>query len=90
MRNTRLVPVKSDGRPTGLRLFGMRSNSPLVWLGFKNGDELRQVNGLELATPQQAVDAYAQIRNATNVRVELIRDGQPLTLRYELVEAPGR
>jgi general secretion pathway protein C len=45
---------------------------------------LSTVNGLELASPDQALDAYAKLRNASHFSVALIRRGRPLTLVYQI------
>ena len=86
MREVRVVPVQERGRVTGLKLFGLRPNTRLGVLGFQNGDQLHTLNELPLTTPEQALEAYAAVRNASSLRVQLLRRGQRIELRYDLVD----
>jgi type II secretory pathway component PulC len=86
MREVRVVPVTSGNRVTGLRLFGLRPKTRLAALGFQNGDQLESLNGEPLTTPEQALSAYAAARNADDLRVKLLRRGQSIVLRYDLVD----
>jgi general secretion pathway protein C len=51
-------------------------------LGLQNGNLLRMVNGVELTDPSSALQAYALLRSTSGFDVEVVRRGQPLTLRY--------
>ncbi len=86
MREVRVVPVTSGGRTTGLRFFGLRPDTRLVRLGFQNGDQLESLNGVPLTTPDQALEAYSAARGADSLRVRLLRRGQRIELRYDLVD----
>jgi general secretion pathway protein C len=86
MREARIVPVHSGGRVTGLRLFGIRPGTHLAELGFQNGDSLEALDDHPLTTPDQALEAYAAVRNADTIRVLLKRKGQDVEIRYDLVE----
>jgi general secretion pathway protein C len=80
----RLVPELRDGRATGLRLYGIRPDSLVSDLGLQNGDTIRAINGLALTSPSAALEIYAKLRSADRVRVDVERDGQPLTLEYRI------
>ncbi len=86
MREARAVPVKDGNRTTGLRLFGIRPGTRLKALGFQNGDQLQTLNDVPLTTPDQALRAYAAARNADSLRVRLLRRGQSVEMRYDLVD----
>ncbi len=86
MREARAVPVKDGNRTTGLRLFGIRSGTRLNVLGFQNGDQLRSLNDAPLTTPDQALRAYGAARNSDTLRVRLLRRGQSVEMRYDLVD----
>jgi type II secretory pathway component PulC len=88
MKQARLVPVTKDGRVTGIRLFAIREGTPLSELGFQNGDELRAINRRSLTSAEEALEAYTDIRGASSVDVELVRGGTPMTLHYDVVDAP--
>jgi general secretion pathway protein C len=82
--SVRAVPHQQDGRLVGVKLYGISRNHLLAELGLQNGDVLRTINGLELASPDQALDAYAKLRNASHFSVALVRRDRPLTLVYEI------
>lgn len=83
-QSVRIVPSLVDGKPDGFKLYAMRPHSVLTTLGFKNGDTLQTVNGYELTSPENALLAYLQLRNASEFAVRIVRHGEPLTLTYEI------
>jgi general secretion pathway protein C len=80
MRTIRVVPERQAGQIIGLRLFGIRPGTLLNTLGLQNGDRLETINGFSLASPEQALQAYARLRSATRLSVQLDRAGQPVQL----------
>lgn len=82
MRNTRVVPVMKDGRTTGVKLFGVRPGDALFKLGFRNGDELRDVNEMDVTDPSHALEAYARLRENPNLSAGVLRNGQLVRLRF--------
>jgi hypothetical protein len=76
----RIVPALKEGVVQGIKLFAIRPNSVLARLGLQNGDLVRSVNGISLATPDQALAAYARLREASHFTIELERRGAPLTI----------
>ena len=69
----------------GLELRGLRKGSLWEALGFEAGDVVDSVNGFGLATPDEALTAYAALQGERQLQVRLRRHGRPMTLRY-LVE----
>ncbi len=86
MRSARVVPHKEGDRIVGMRLFGIRRGSPLEVLGFLNGDRVERVGGLDVSTPENALEAYGKLRGATKMDIVITRQGAPMTLRYRLVD----
>ena len=86
LREARIVPVQKNGQVTGLRMFGIRPDSRLARLGFQNGDQLESLNGIALTDPETALEAYAASRDASTLRVRVLRRGQALELVYDIVE----
>lgn len=76
----RVVPELRDGKVIGLRLFGIRPGSLLGTLGLKNGDRLEAINGFDLTSPEKALEAYARLRTAKRLSVQLDRVGKPVTI----------
>lgn len=83
-RSVRMMPHTSGTK--GFALFSVRSNGPLYALGFRNGDVITRVNGLDVSDTTQAMDAYAKLKTQTSFLVDLERRrGTKLTLRIDVV-----
>ena len=74
----RIVPAFRDGAAQGFKLFAMKPDSLYSRLGVKNGDTLRSINGIAMDGPNSAMAAYAQLRSASLIELELERNGQTL------------
>jgi hypothetical protein len=77
LRSARIVPEIVATKPIGIRLFGVRPDDLLGRLGFENGDRVERVMGKPVATPEQALEAYAAMRGAKTIEVEIVRRGMP-------------
>jgi hypothetical protein len=84
-RQAQIVPEAENGRVIGVRLFGVRPDTLLGALGFENGDLLQTLNGLDISSPDKALEAYARFRTARDLRVDLTRGGAKMELRYHLI-----
>lgn len=85
LRSTRIVPHLRDGRVVGVRVYGVRRGEWLSRLGIADGDVIQRVNGLDIASPDRCLEAYARLRQSDEVVVDIVRRGRRLTLRYVLV-----
>lgn len=84
MRSARIVPEQKDGKTIGVRLFGVRPDTLLGTLGLKNGDRLEQINGYDMGSPEKALEAYARLRTAENLKIKLNRRGQSTTIDFKI------
>ncbi|MFO0673435.1 MAG: type II secretion system protein GspC [Polyangiaceae bacterium] len=84
MRQARIVPEQENGKIVGIRLFGVRSDTLLGVLGMENGDRLQAINGFEVASPEKALEAYARLRTADKLTVQVNRRGQNMNLDYNI------
>lgn len=84
MRTTRIMPHEQGGRVVGVQLFGVRGNSLLGRLGMQNGDVLNRINGLDIASPDRALEAYSRLRTSDNLQVSLTRNGQPVNIDFHI------
>jgi len=82
MQSIRIVPEHKDGKVVGIRLFGIRPDTLLGVLGFSNGDRLESINGVEMASPEKMLQAYARLPTASSLTVKINRRGQPTTIDY--------
>ena len=73
-------------RPTkeGMRVSGIKQDDILSELGMKTGDMLQSINGFDMTDPDKAVDAYAKLRKAGQLDIQLTRDGAPITIGVKI------
>lgn len=77
-----VMPDVRSGRPFGFRLFAISSDGPFAKLGFRDDDILVSVNGLAVATPDQALEAYAKLRTANHLVLSLVRGESQVVQEY--------
>lgn len=81
-KTVRIVPAMKNGKPDGFKLYAVRPSSLVAALGFKNGDTIHDVNGVELVSADKALEVYTLLADATTVDVHLSRRGRDITLIY--------
>jgi general secretion pathway protein C len=84
MRQARIVPEQENGKMVGIRLFGVRPDTLLGVLGMNNGDRLQTINGFDMTSPEKALEAYARLRTADHLTVQVNRGGQNTNLDYNI------
>jgi general secretion pathway protein C len=84
MRQARIVPEQENGKVVGIRMFGVRPDTLLGVLGMENGDRLQTINGFDMASPEKALEAYARLRTADHLTVQVNRRGQNMNLDYNI------
>jgi general secretion pathway protein C len=84
MRQARIVPEQENGKVVGIRLFGVRPDTLLGVLGMENGDRLQTINGFDMASPEKALEAYARLRTADHLTVQVNRRGANTNLDYNI------
>ncbi len=84
MRQARIVPEQENGKVVGIRLFGVRPETLLGVLGMENGDRLQTINGFDMASPEKALEAYARLRTADHLTVQVNRRGSNMNLDYNI------
>jgi S1-C subfamily serine protease len=73
-----------DGKSAGLRLDGIRSDGPMAAIGLRSGDVIRAINGLDLDSPERAIDAYLKLRAASHISIAADRAGRRIQLDYDV------
>jgi general secretion pathway protein C len=84
MRQARVVPEQENGRTVGIRMLGIREGTLLGTLGMENGDRLQTINGFDMSSPEKALEAYARLRTADKLTVQINRRGQNMNLDYTI------
>ena len=79
------IPYASDdGADNGFRLFAIKAKSLVDRLRLKNGDIVRRVIGVDIADPSTAFSLLRDLPGLSQVRVDVVRNHQPLTLSYKI------
>ena len=76
--------VRENGELQGYRISPGKEPEQFEQLGFKPGDLVTSVNGIELNDPANTVRLYQTMRSASEAVFDLQRDGQQLTVSVRL------
>jgi general secretion pathway protein C len=84
LTQVRMVPNFNDGQPDGFKLLSVKRGSLIQRSGFRDGDIIKRVNGVELDSPEKAFEVYEQLKNEPTITVEIVRGGKTETFTYEV------
>ncbi|MBT3182598.1 MAG: hypothetical protein HN337_08860 [Deltaproteobacteria bacterium] len=79
----RAVPNFSGNKVSGMKILSVKKGSIFSKLGMKRGDVLQKINGLELDV-KKGFEIFNQLKDKSSITLDLIRQGQPTTLEYEI------
>ena len=77
----RIVPSAKDN---GFKIFSISKDSLYSKIGIQNGDVLKSINGIELSSPDKALEAYSRLQSASKLSLDIVRKGQNETLEYTI------
>jgi general secretion pathway protein C len=83
-RSARIVPEMKDGKAAGFRLFAVRPEGPFAMIGMQNGDIISSINGLEITSPEKALEVYAKLKSASHLSLGMERNSQKITKEYNI------
>jgi general secretion pathway protein C len=84
MSQVRIRPYFERGKPAGLSLSGVRSNSVFSKMGLRSGDVIKGVDGNEIKSVEEVLKLYQSLRSSPSVTLELKRRGRPMTIDYTI------
>lgn len=84
MRQIRIRPYFEDGKPSGILLSGIRSNSIFEEMGLQSGDVVRGVNGKEIQSVDDALKFYENLKSSSEVELQIQRNGEQQTIYYRI------
>ncbi len=67
----------------------LTAGGPAEKAGIKNGDVIRKLNGQQIGDSGQFTAMITDLNPGTEVTVDILRDGQPLTIKATLGERPS-
>jgi general secretion pathway protein C len=80
-RQARIVPSKKDN---GFKVFSITKDSLYSKIGIQNGDVIKSINGIELSSPDKALEAYSRLQSASKLSLDIIRRGSNETMEYTI------
>ena len=80
----RFVPSVKDGKPNGFKVYAIRPSSLFGKIGMQNGDTIKQINGNEMSTPDQALSLFTKLRSASHLTMQVERRGETVTMDYTI------
>jgi general secretion pathway protein C len=80
----RAMPNIQNGKTNGFALSEIEPGSVFDEMGIQEGDVLRNVNGQPITDPAQAMTMLTALRNQTQINIQILRDGEPVTLNYQI------
>jgi general secretion pathway protein C len=78
------VPYLENEETTGFLIRMIQPGSLIAQLGLREGDILREVNGVSLNSPEKALQVFGQLRQARQISIGLERGGKTMTFAYEI------
>jgi general secretion pathway protein C len=84
LKQARMEPRIIDGRTEGFVVRMIQPRSLLALLGIQRGDVLMQVNGVELDSPEKALQIFQQLREARSISIGLMRNEQRMNFDYQI------
>ena len=84
MSDARLLPSMKDGKVEGFRISEIKPNGVFAMMGMKNGDILLRLNDFPVDSPDKALQSLIALKGQSRLKLDLIRDGQPVTFNYDI------
>ncbi len=84
MTDARLLPSMKEGKVEGFRVSEVKPAGIFGMVGIKNGDVLLRINDFAIDSPDKAIQSFVSLKGQSRIKLDLIRDGQPTTLNYDI------
>ena len=73
-----------SGTMSGFKVDGIRQVGVLEKIGLQNDDVLAAINGVEIRDPGRLWDVFKQLQNERTVRLNVVRQSQPVILTVDI------
>jgi len=85
LTKARVVPdLSPDGKSDGFRIVSISPASFYERIGLRNGDVIQRINGIEVKDPQTFMQVFTQLKDETNITMDLMRNNQKESFTYEI------
>ena len=83
-RGAKVVPNYKNGKASGIKLVGIRSDSIYSTLGIQSGDVVQSINGVKIKNQAHAFELMQKLRGAKSATIEVERRGESQQLKYRV------
>lgn len=84
MTDARLLPSQKDGKVEGFKASEVKPAGVFGMIGIKNGDVIKSLNDFPMDAPDKALQSFIALKGQSRLKMDIIRDGQPQTLTYDI------
>ena len=84
MTDARLLPSVKDGKVEGFKVSEVKPQGVFAAVGLKNSDVLVKINEFPIDSPEKAIQSFMTLKGQNRIKLDLIRDGAPTTLTYDI------
>ena len=63
--------VNIYGRPAGVKIYPIEPDSIFSKIGLKNGDVIKEVDGMEISSPEQAIAIFKKLKAGDDVDIKV-------------------
>ncbi|MBI1922259.1 MAG: general secretion pathway protein GspC [Geobacter sp.] len=84
MTDARLLPSVKEGKVEGFRASEVKPAGIFGMVGIRNGDVLLRINDFPIDSPEKAIQSFVSLKGQSRIKLDLVRDGQPVTMNYEI------
>ena len=84
LQDAKASPYVVNGQVLGFELTRIRENSVYQKAGLQNGDIVQEINGVRLTNASAAIGILQSSRNASELDVVVMRNGQPINMHLEV------
>ncbi len=80
----RIVPNYRNGKYQGFKLVGVRPNSLYRAIGIRSGDIVKRINGVEINSPNKAIQLFEQFKSSSAIQMDVERRGKAKAFNYNI------
>lgn len=84
LTQARVVPHFENGAINGYKIFAIKPDSLYMKIGLENGDVIQNINGIQVDSPEKALQMFQSLRTEKNFTISLSRNNSPLQFNYNL------
>jgi len=84
MTDARLLPSVKDGKVEGFRVSEVKPQGVFAAVGLRNGDVLLKINEFPIDSPEKAIQSFMTLKGQNRIKLDLLRDGAPTSLTYDI------